>query len=352
VRGSLAAARDVGRRLLGMAEATGDRAILLAAHNTLGIASFYGGEFEASLPDLERGIELYDPSAHSPTRSSALDLIVDSGLSCIVHAAWSLWALGYPERAAMRLQEALALTRAIDHPFSLAHGFRSAAAFHHCLRARDAIREHAQISVDVSTEHGFGAVLMAANFHLGWLLADEGREEDGLASMRAWVSRCREIRAECLVPNYLGWLAEAHGRLGRPHEGLELIGEALAAVSESGNHYLTAELHRLRGTLAAKESDSESSLLEAIEIARRQKAKSFELRAAADLSRLWARQGRTREAHALLAEVHAWFTEGFDTPDLADARALLEELERPGTARRRNRRDARRGSERSPRGGP
>jgi predicted ATPase len=113
-----------------------------------------------------------------------------------------------------------------------------------------------------------------------------------------------------------------------PGSGAKLVGEALAAVSESGNHYWTAELHRLRGTLAVSEDDAESALLEAMAIARRQRAKSFELRAATDPSRMWARQGRTREAHALLAEVHAWFTEGFDTADLEDARALLEELDR------------------------
>ncbi len=326
VRGSLAAARDVGRRLMTMAEATGDTAILLAAHNTLGVASFYGGEFEAALTHLERGMELYDPDAHSPNRSSALRLIIDSGVSCIVHAAWTLWALGYPARAAVRMREALELSRKIAHPFSLAHGCRSAAAFHHCLRERDATREYAEESVAVSTEHGFGAVRMAASFHLGWWLADQGREEEGLASMQAWVTRCREIGAACLIPNYLGWLAEVVGRIGRAREGLDLVSEALAAAAESGNDYWTAELSRLRGKLAPSEREAESSLLEAIALARRQSAKSLELRAATDLARRWGRQGKTRKAHALLAEIHAWFTEGFDTADLEEARALLEEL--------------------------
>jgi hypothetical protein len=253
-----------------MAEATGDRAILLAAHNTLGIASFYGGEFEASLPDLERGIELYvRPRTARPfVRSRS-----HRRFGLVVHRPRRLEPVGprYPERAAMRLQEALALTRAIDHPFSLAHGFRSAAAFHHCLRARDAIAIMHR-SVSTYRRNTLRCGPHGGELPPGLAARRRGREEEGLASMRAWVGRCREIRAECLVPNYLGWLAEAHGRLGRPREGLELIGEALAAVSASGNHYWTAELHRLRGTLAAKESDSESSLLQAIEIARRQKA--------------------------------------------------------------------------------
>jgi len=117
------------------------------------------------------------------------------------------------------------------------------------------------------------------------------------------------------------------GKVGRRQEGLDLVEEALAAGTESGNHYWTADLYRLRGALAGTEKDAESSFVEAVAVARRQRAKSFELRAATSLSRLWARQGKRWEAHALLAEVYAWFKEGFDTPDLKDARALLDELE-------------------------
>jgi len=118
-----------------------------------------------------------------------------------------------------------------------------------------------------------------------------------------------------------------YGDLGRLRDGVDLIDEALATGAKSGNHYWAAELHRLRGALADTESDAESSFVEALTIARRQRAKSFELRAAMSLSRLWARQGKTREAHALLAEAYGWFTEGFDTADLKDAKALLEDFE-------------------------
>lgn len=326
VRGSLATARDVGRRLLAMAEPSGDPAILLAAHNTLGVAAFYGGAFEEALPHLERGSELYDPATHSPMHAEAPRLTVDSGLSCVVHAAWAQWALGHPTRAAARMQDAIATIRANGHPFSLAHAYRSAAAFYHCLGEPDAMREHAERGVAVSTEYGFRSVLMATRFHLGWLLVNEGREEEGLVWMRAWVDRCRETRAESLIPNYLGWLAEAHGRIGRPQEGLDLLAEALEAATRSGNHYWTAELHRLCGALTSSEQEAESALLEALAIARRQGAKSFALRAAMDLARRWARQGKARQAHALLAEVHAGFKEGFRTVDLDDARALLTQL--------------------------
>jgi predicted ATPase len=146
--------------------------------------------------------------------------------------------------------------------------------------------------------------------------------------MRTWVAACADIRSECLLPADRAWLAETYGRVGRSQDGRDLVQEALAAAAESGNQYWTADLHRVRGALAGSDKDAEASFLEAIAIAQRQGAKSFELRAATHLSRLWARGGKTREAHALLSEVYAWFTEGFDTPDLIAARALLDELGR------------------------
>jgi predicted ATPase len=323
VRGSLVTARDVGRRLLAMADASGDPSVRLAAHNTLGVAAFYAGDFTDALPHLERGMALYDPDVHRPLDASVL--MIDAGLSCAVHGAWTLWALGHPARAARSMREALEQARAADHPFSLAHAYRSAAAFHHCLREPDALREHATRALALSTEHGFGAVAMTARFHLGWLLVEQGREE-GLAPMRAWVARCRELRAEAMVPNYFAWLAAAEARVGRPREGVELVAEALDAASRSGNHYWTAELHRLQGTLADSEQLAEASFREAIAVAQRQGAKSFELRAAMDLARLWSRQGKAREAHALLAEVATGSSDGARTADLADAHALLARL--------------------------
>jgi DNA-binding winged helix-turn-helix (wHTH) protein/predicted ATPase len=333
VRGPLDAARDVGRRLSAMAEATGDRAIEGAAHDALGGTAFYAADFETSLAHLERGIALYDPTAGSPARSFAFRLILDSRVNCTAYAAWASWMLGYPARAAAQMREALVLGRSIDHPFSLAHACRFAAALHHARRDRNAVDEHAAAGVAVSAEHGFRAVLLATDFHRGWSLVEQGREEDGLAPMRAWVKACREIRSECLLPSYLGWLAETVGRIGQRREALDLVNEGLTAAMESGNHYWTAELYRLRGLFTETVKEGESSLLEAIAIARRQHAKSFELRAVMSLSRLWARRDRAREALALLGEILAWFAEGFDTADLQDARALLEDLQRAATRR-------------------
>jgi predicted ATPase len=348
VRGSLDAARDVGQRLRGIAESTGDRTARLAAHDTLGHVSFYGGELETAVAHLERVIELSDPTLASRRGSSPLRLILDSGVSSSAHSAWALWMLGYPARAAVRMRETLTLAHALGHPFSLAHARRFAAALHHINRERDAVREQAEASLALSAEHtsgeaasryfGFSSVHIAADFHRGWWLVDAGRTDEGLAAMRAWVDTCRDTGSECLLPTYLAWLAETYNRIGQLGQGRALVDEALAAAAESGNHYWTAELHRLRSTFADTDTDAESSLREAITIAQRQHAKSFELRAATSLSRLWARQGQATKAHALLADVHAWFTEGFDTADLRDARSLLDELERTTGPRKTPRR--------------
>jgi adenylate cyclase len=359
-RGSLRAAREVGNRLLAMAETTRDPAVVLAAHHRLGLVSFYAGEFEAARAHLEQGMTLY-----SPARSPSFALIVDSGASSTFHAAWTLWVLGYPAQASARMHESLALARSIAQPFTLAHIQRFAAGFYLCLRERDAAREQAEACIAMSTEHGFDALLRAARFHRGWWLTEHARDEQGLALMRAWVAACRDLRALAVLPAYLAWLAEVHGRFGQPAEGLALVREALALGIESGNHYWTAELHRVMGILAlqagpgeearrtgrqsagadgqsappptAAGETAEAAFREALEIARRQRAKSFELRAATSLSRLWAGQGREKDARALLSDVYGWFTEGLDTADLREAKALLAGLERTAAVRSRSR---------------
>jgi predicted ATPase len=182
------------------------------------------------------------------------------------------------------------------------------------------------------TAHGFALLLTTGLIQRGWLRAEEGQSEAGLAQMREGLARHREIGAAVLLPAALALVAQVHQKLGRPAEGLSAVAEALTAAQQSGQHYWEAELHRLAGVLKLQASpratgDAESSFLQAVEIARRQRAKSLELRAAVSLSRLWAEKDNVKDALALLSGVYAWFTEGFDTADLSEARSLLEELE-------------------------
>jgi predicted ATPase len=170
----------------------------------------------------------------------------------------------------------------------------------------------------------------------GWAWSEEGRAEEGIAEMHRGLGDLRATGAELWRPSFLALLAEAYGRTGRPEEGLGALDEALAMVSKSDERAHEAELHRLRGELlrasgTKDEPEAAAAFQEALGIARRQEAKSLELRAAVSLARLWADHGRPGEARELLAGVYGWFTEGFGTADLSGAKALLEELDRsPG----------------------
>jgi len=359
-RGELQIARDVGARLLGIADSTDDATVGLAAHNALGILAFYGGEFAAALAHLEEGARLYDPGQHSPNRSATFRAGQDPGVSCAVYAAWTLQLLGHPARAAARMREALASARSLGHPFSVAYACHFAAGFHLFRREREAVLELEEEAIAHSTEHGFRLFPMMGAFHRGWLLSEEARGEDALAQMRDGLAGLRAIGIELRRPAFLAQLAAVHEKIRQPGEGLSAVEEALAAGGITGQRYWDAELHRLKGTLTLQSEasrgrgvrkgrpglggkpaegrsaasgragaiDAEACLLEAIHIAQRQAAKSLELRAATSLGRLWADAGRGSEAHALLSAIYGWFTEGLDTADLSDAKSLLEHLER------------------------
>jgi predicted ATPase/DNA-binding winged helix-turn-helix (wHTH) protein len=347
VRGELDTARAIASELLTTAEAMADIAPRLAGHNAVGVVSFYSGDFAAALAHLEEGIALYDPNAHGPMRSPVFQLGQDPGVSCTTHAAMALWMLGYPERAATRSREAIALAHTLDHPFSVSYACHFAAGLHQWRRDRRAMQHVEDEARPLDAEHGFGLFETAGAIQRGWLSARDGHERDAVAQMREGIAHHRAIGAEVLVPAFLGLVAEVHVRLGQRDEGLAAVSEAFAAAQQTGQHYWEAELHRLRGALSlqagvggAPAHQAESCFRQALDLARRQQAKSLELRAATSLSRLWADQRRTDEARALLSDVYAWFTEGFDTPDLADARVLLEALGRSAGGRARRARPA------------
>ena len=184
----------------------------------------------------------------------------------------------------------------------------------------------------LSTEQGFSHWLVVGTLMRGWALAAQGQEAEGIAQMHQALAARRAAGAELGRSCWLTLLAEAYGGMGQAEEGLALLAEALAVVNNSRECHWEAELYRLRGELLLKrpvsdEQQAEACFSQALDIARHQQAKSWELRAAMSLSRLWQRQGRRAEARKLLAPVYGWFTEGFDTADLQEAKALLEELE-------------------------
>jgi predicted ATPase/DNA-binding winged helix-turn-helix (wHTH) protein len=325
VRAELESARDVVMQLLAMAEATGDTTLLVASHNALGNMCFYRGEFDAALTHLERALQVYDPRRHSPNHSAGFRFGQDPGVSCTVHAALSLQALGRPDRAAARMAEAVTLAAAVDHPMSVAYAHHFAAGLHQWRGEYEAMQELESAAMAQATELGLGIFLMAGSIEGGWLLCAQGRGEEGIDRIRRGIAAHRAIGAQIRTPAFLALLADGYRMLDRPEEGRAVVDEALAVGERTGQHYWDAELHRLMAAFAPAEREAESSLREAIAIARRQRALSFELRAATSLGRLWAAQGRARDAHALLSDVYGRFTEGFDTSDLRVARALLDE---------------------------
>ena len=326
IRGEFQTARDVGTHLLTLTKVTQDPATLLMAHNALGVVSLYSGDFDVALDHLERGLALYDRNEHSPARSPVFRL-VPPGVTCAIHAALALWALGFPDRSAARAREALALARSLDHPFSVSYACHLAAGLHQWRGEPLAMQELEEEALARDTEHGFGLLLAAGLVQRGWLLAERGQGEAALEQMREGLSRHREIGAAALIPASLVMVADVCQKLDRPAEGLAAVIEALKVARQCGRHYWEAELHRMAGALTLQiGGDAESHFLEAIETARRQRARALELRAVTSLGRLWVDHGKAREAHVLLAGVYASFTEGFDTADLIEARSLLEDL--------------------------
>ena len=344
MRGDIPVAEEVSQQLLAHAEATQDAAMVLGAHNTAAMASFYRGDFVAALAHVERSRTLYDPEQHGPNRVFSVDH--DPGVSFAAHGAFALLVLGHLDRATASMRECLAYAHAVDHPFSVAMAYNFASMLHQILREPAVVRELEEVRAAYARKHDFDVFLLLGEIYRGWLATEDGRLEEGLAQMRSGLAAYRAIGAELGRPTFLGMLAAVCRRLDRRDEGLAAIGEAFEIGARTGLRYWDAELWRLKGTLVAAETDAEDCFLRALEIARRQQAKLLELRAATSVGRLWQRQGKADRARTLLAETSGWFTEGLGMADVTDARALLAGLEAPppGAPRSSSRQVIRRGT--------
>jgi predicted ATPase len=327
-RGEYQMARELGEQLLSLAQHVHDPALLLQAHRALAAALVYLGEFAAAQAHLEQAMTLYDPQQH---HSLSFDYGgQDPGVFCRSFAAWTLWMLGYPDQALQRSQEALTLAQELAHPHSLAYALYFAARLHWLRREGHRTQERAEALMVLCREHGFAEVLAQGMILRGWAVAGQGQAADGIAQIHQGLAAYQATGAELLRPYYLALLGETYGSARQTEEGLTTLAEAVAAMSHSEQRYYGAELYRLKGELLlarspAPRAEAEACFQRALAIARRQQAKSLELRAAMSLSRLWQQQGKRDEARQLLAEIYGWFTEGFDTADLQEAKALLDE---------------------------
>ncbi|MFQ5827733.1 MAG: hypothetical protein ACE5JD_01060, partial [Candidatus Methylomirabilia bacterium] len=328
LRAELQAARELGDQLLTLAERTQDPALLVEAHRALGTTLFWLGDFSLARAHLEQGIGLYDPRQH---RSLAFLYGATPGVICRVYAAWVLSWLGYPDQALQWVHEALALARELPHPFSLAWALSWAAMVHRLRREAPAAQRQAEAAIALSSEHGFPQWLAMGMIERGSALAAQGRAEDGIAQISQGLVDWKATGAELSGPWFLLTFAEAYGHGGQAEEGLRTLAEGLALIEQRGERATEAEVYRLKGDLLLMQGgraahQAEACFRQAIDVAREQRAKFLELRAARSLSRLWQTQGKRGEARQMLAEIYGWFTEGFGTADLREAKALLAEL--------------------------
>jgi predicted ATPase len=359
MRIELQTARERAEQLLRLAHSAHEPAFLLEAHRAVGSTLYFQGELASARTHLEQALILYNPQQH---RSHAFRYGQDPGVVCRTYASRTLWYLGYPDQALQRSSEALTLARESSIPFDLAHALVFAAELHMLRREFQVVQERAEATIALCTAQEFPAWLAYGTMLRGLALTEQGQSPEGIAQVGRGLADFGATGAEAGRPDLLVQLAEAYGKAEQTEDGLAVLAEAFPAVKRMGMHHCEAELYRLKGELTLAQSsvqslasrvqtkqkakdkeqkakitdpqsptpnpqaEAEACFLKAIEIAQRQQAKSMELRATVSLARLWQQQGKKKQARKMLAGIYNWFTEGFDTKDLQEAKALLEEL--------------------------
>jgi class 3 adenylate cyclase/predicted ATPase len=325
VRSRLQAARELGETLLRLAEQA--PSLSAAAHYALGLTALFSGVSADSCRHFEVGIQRYAPNLR---RAPVFQIGLDPGVGCRICAGWALWVRGYPDQSAARLHDGMIMARELSHPFTMAFAHGWAAMCFQMRRDVTAALEHAGACLALSTEHGFPYWAALGTILRGWALMVRERSEEGIAQLSQGIAAWRGAGA-ALSSYPLMLLAEASSHLGHINEGLRSLDEAQALWEHQEDRWLEAEIYRLRGELLLRQSNIPEAEVEvwlhrALDVARRQQAKSLELHAATSLARLWHAQGKHSKARDLLSPVHGWFTEGFKTVDLKAANALLADM--------------------------
>lgn len=331
--GDLPAAFELAEELMAIADRRKDSTFLLVANFAVGLTVYYQGHFEQARDHADRGLSFYNPAVHRPL---AFVYGQDLAESCQVVAGWSLWSLGYPDQALKRCQKALEWAQEPFHAFSSAVAFVLAAIISQFCRHVAATEEYGRKLRLHCERHGISFFQAWGMMFEGWAAAEQGRVEDGLRLMRHGLVAARQTGAKIWESLWLALQVQAWSAIGDFDEAFSLLNEALTQVEQRGERFYEAELWRLKGELILKRThtwgttsaakEAELQFRHAIAIARRQQGKSLELRATTSLARLLADAGRRDEARTILADIYNWFTEGFDTADLKDAKALLDDL--------------------------
>jgi predicted ATPase len=323
VRAELPKARQLAEQCLRLAERAQDPVLLVEAHTYLGLSLCFLGELMLAQEHLGHAILLYDAHQHSAYTSVYGH---DPGVLAGSVMAWTLWLLGDVDQALQRGQETLTLVRVLAHAHSLAFALWYMIVVYGACRAWEKAETLVKELMVVAPEQGLQYWLALGTYGRGWVGAGQGQYEAGIALMRQGITAYQTSGAQSAMAWMLCGLAEVYGNVGQVDEGLHVLAEMPGQVTP----FHEAEFWRVQGELLVQQGHShvqqaETCFSKALEVARGQQARSLELRAAMSLSRLWQRQGKGAEARQLLAEVYGWFTEGFDTADLQEAGALLEE---------------------------
>ena len=321
-------AQHFAEEAMRVAERLDDAARLVGAHMALGATLFCQGKLEPALAHFRRGFEMFDPNMQFPDWPGS-----HPGVQCQFYPMLISWMLGYPDRSLDELRAAVGSAETLGHPLTLAQTLCFAALVHIFRHEPSAAADYAGRALRICEEQRiaqFHAYALCAN---GWALGASGESEKGLAQIAQGVDSYGLGASQHML---LALQADAQLAIGKPEAALASVAAGLKAVEKTGGAPLEAELYRLRGEAllagAGTVSEAETAIEQGIDVARRQNAKSWELRGAMSLARLRRQQGRPQEAVALLAPILGWFTEGFDTADLKEAKTLLDKLTEPAIA--------------------
>jgi predicted ATPase len=328
ISGNLDAADELGRQCLELALASGDQSLLLEAHHRQWATKYFMGDYVAAETHADFGIATYDPDQHH-----SLTYIYtghDPGVCCRNYSAIMLWLRGYSDQALARCREAMALAERVSHPFTMVLAQESCSYVHLLRREPDEGRRRLDKWIALSKEFGLSPTMIAGGrFQLGWALAEEGHAAEGVREMREAIAAIAATGAASGMQYSLCVLARACGESGETSEGLNLLERALG-IAKSGAKFQLPELLRTKGDLLLQlnphDNTAEDWLRQALTAARDEGTKSLELRAALSLARLYCAHKREREAREILSPTYAWFTEGFTTRDLVEAKELLDQL--------------------------
>jgi predicted ATPase len=327
-RGDLRTARQMAAQISSLAQRSGDPEQVVEAHFSQGFVRFHLGDLHPCREHMEQGLALPLPQPHGAATAFVRG---DPRLGCHCYAAMALWMLGYVEQAERQSQEAIRCAQQGALPDNVAFALHVAACLRQLGREVEATRSLEATTMQLATDYMLGHRIGQSTILYGWAIAMQGQHQAGLQQMQEGMASLRATNTELQSPYYLSLVAEVYKDAAQPEAGLARLEEALTLVEKYDERWYAAELYRRKGELllhlpSATDTEAAICFRQALRIARHQQAKSLELRAAMSLSRLWQRQGKGAEAYALLAPIYGWFTEGFDTADLQETRALLAAL--------------------------